>query len=187
LTKLDAPAKANRPAAWTEQGREFEALYRSVQKDNSVLVPPRTALTLSVLRRLAPYFRLLEILPPNTALIRILGTAIVNRTRLEHTGKNLLDSFSQETKGQSWRHFQHLLDVPCGAILRFEEEYTHSVGIEVVSFPLVDAQGVARYIGSTVVELDQDALLDRGDGAMHGRALLTEQFVDIGSGTGASR
>ena len=130
----------------------------------------------------AAYLNLLEIKSPRVATVRILGTAIVNRTQIDNTGRNIFDLYPPERHQPVSEIFQRILQTPCGAVADLVE-YLHSpIAIEVVSFPLANAEGVPIYIGSVMVERDREKLAFAADVQMRSRAGLKIEYLDIGAG-----
>jgi len=160
----------------------FAAHYASLQRDTGLVVPPRKAFNPAKARALLPYVSLLEIKEPKLALVRLVGTAIVNRTRIDNTGRNLLDMLPEQSRDWSWGHFKRLTDTPCGSTFLSKEDYEHvSLWIEVVSFPLADMDGVARFILSLSIEVDRQQLALRGSQAMQIGELSGYRYLDIGN------
>ncbi len=115
---------------------------------------------------------------------RLVGTAIVNRTRIDNTGRNMMEILPAEMRDWSWQHFNRMISTPCGSTFLSKEDYEHvSALIEVVSFPLADGDGVARFILSLSVEIDHQRLALRGEQAMQIVELSGYRYIDIGNGT----
>jgi len=184
----DIVASEGKLVAGSFQTREcslFAEHYASLQRDTGRAVPPRKAFDPSRARTLLPYLSILEIKEPKLALVRLVGTAIVNRTRIDNTGRNLLDMLPEQSRDWSWGHFKRITETPCGSTFLSKEDYEHvSLWIEVVSFPLADVEGAARYILSLSVEVDRQQLAFRGSQAMQIGELSSYRYIDIGCGIG---
>jgi len=188
---LFVDARADRPPAASSQSRGFRTrevelfteLYRGLQLQTGQIVPPRKMFSPAEARSLLPYVSIMEIKEPGLALVRLVGTAIVNRTRIDNTGRNMLDLFPPETRGWSWDHFRRLLDTPCGCTFLSREDYENArVLVEVASFPLADQDGKAVFIVSLSVEIDRQSLMLRGEAAMQIAELHNYRYIDIGAG-----
>ena len=173
------------PPVITKVGQDFFNLFGSLQRETGRLVPPRKSLGLAASRTFAPYLSILEIREPKTALVRIVGTAIVSRTHIDNTGKNWFELFPAESIDPIWQAFRHMLDTPRGSLVFAKEEYQRSVVIEVLSFPFADDDGVPRFIVSTTAQVDINDLMLRGDEAMRPGEVMSEHLLDIGAGIGA--
>jgi len=196
----DAPLAANPPSGQNNGGgakaggilfrtREcalFLELYQGLQRSTGELVPPRKSFDPAAARALLPYVSIMEIREPRLALVRLVGTAIVNRTHIDNTGRNMLDLLPDEAREWSWSHFRRLLDTPCGCTFVSREDFEFaSVFVEIVSFPMADTDGTRRFVLSLSVEVDRDGLVLRGDQAMQIGGLSAYRYIDIGAGTGA--
>ncbi|MFZ1989976.1 MAG: hypothetical protein WAW96_09420 [Alphaproteobacteria bacterium] len=180
---FQAPAGTPIPKL-TAPGRAFYDVYKSLQRENGCLVPPRKSLTLPASKPFAPYLSILEMREPYTAIVRLTGTANVNRTRLDNTGKNWFDMFPAETRADIWGAFRLILDTPRGSLVFAHEEYQRAIAIEVLTFPFADNHGVPNYIVSTTTQLQLKDLTLRGDDAMRPSMPDAEYFIDIGAGSG---
>ncbi|MFZ1990520.1 MAG: PAS domain-containing protein [Alphaproteobacteria bacterium] len=182
----DIVASEDKLVAGSFQTREcglFAEHYASLQRDTGLTVPPRKTFDPSNARALLPYLSIIEIKEPKLALVRLVGTAIVNRTRIDNTGRNLLDMLPEQSRDWSWGHFKRITDTPCGSTFLSKEDYADvSLWIEVVSFPLADAEGLPRFILSLSVEVDRQQLALRGSQAMQIGELNSYRYIDIGDG-----
>jgi PAS domain len=146
-------------------------------------VPPRRTFNPASARAVLPYVSMIEIKEPRIAQVRLVGTAIVNRTRIDNTGSNMMDLLPPETQEWSWNHFRRLLETPCGCTFLAQEDYERtSVLIEIVSFPLADQDNRPQFIVSLSIETDRQNLMLRGDQAMHIADLHGYRYIDIGAG-----
>ena len=135
------PSLQSSPPVITKVGQDFFNVYGSLQRETGRMVPPRKSLGLAASRLFAPYLSILEIREPMVALVRIVGTAIVNRTHIDNTGKDWFELFPAEAREPIWRAFRHMLDTPRGSLVFAKEEYQRSVVIEVLSYPFADGDG----------------------------------------------
>ena len=148
-----------------------------------MLVPPRKGLRLSASRSFAAYLSILEMGEPYVATVRIVGTAIVNRTHIDNTGKNWFDLYPPDAKEPIWAAFRKILDTPQGSLVFATEEYQRSIAIEVLTFPFADEDGIAQFVVSTTTEIDIDDLILRGENPMRTGQMMSEHKIDIGAGT----
>ena len=161
----------------------FAEHYAALQRDTRWVMPPRKAFNPSQARALLPYVSLMELKDPQFALVRLVGTAIVNRTRIDSKGRNLLDLLPEQSREWSWDHLRRITETPCGSTFLSKEDYEHvSLLVEVVSFPLADIDGVASFILSLAVEVDRQQLALRGSRAMQIGELSSYRHIDIGEG-----
>ena len=180
---VQAPAGTPIPKL-TRPGQAFFDLFKAIQAESGCLVPLRKSLTLPASKPFAPYLSILEMREPYVAIVRIIGTANVNRTRVDNTGKNWFDMFPAETRPDIWRAFWLILDTPRGSLVFAHEDYERSIGIEVLTFPFADDNGVPTYIVSTTTQLELRDLVLRGEDAMRPSLPDAEYFIDIGAGDG---
>ena len=169
----------------TAPGQAFLDLFKSLQKQNGCLVPPRKSLTLPASKPFAAYLSILEMHEPYVAIVRLIGTANVNRTRLDNTGKNWFDIFPPEARADIWNAFRLILDTPRGSLVYAHEDYERSIAIEVLTFPFADENGVPAYIISTTTQLELKDLILRGEDSMRPSMPDAEYFIDIGGGEGS--
>lgn len=161
----------------------FAEHFAELQQSTGRVVPDRKAFSPSQARALLPYVSLIELKDPKLALVRVVGTAIVNRTHVDNTGRNLLDFLPEQSREWSWDHLKRLAETPCGSTFLSKEDYEHvSLWVEVVSFPLADADGAPSFILSLAVEVDRQQLAVRGNQAMQIGELSSYRYIDIGEG-----
>lgn len=151
------------PDCRTAQGRQFVELFRTLQSQTGQIAPPRKSLVLTEAAPFAPYLSVLEFQDAEVAIMRIMGTALVNRRKIDHTGKNWFEFFAPEARPWMSRYLQALLSTPCGAANIVSEAFDRSFPIEVVSLPFADAQGLTRFIISTSTEVNRVDLSLRGE------------------------
>ena len=168
----------------TEAGKRFIETFRALQRESGRLVPLRKQLTLPIARSFAAYMSILEVLGPRHAVFRIIGTGHVNRTRIDNTGKNWFDLAEPLSHELHAQHFQRVLNTPCGCVGRYMEKYDRPLIIEAINFPFADADGRARFIVSTTVQLSVEDMLARGDASMVPGEIEAGSYIDIGAGLG---
>lgn len=148
----------------TPQVRLFDRSYRELQIATGKLVPARKALTPRSARAFLPYLVIMEFIEPETVTVRLVGTAIVNRTHMGLTGKNLLDLYHDEGRDWALRNTRHVLDTPCGSSFYSTERYENSSWFtECLIFPFADQSGLVKFVIGVSVETDQNQLLLAGD------------------------
>lgn len=166
----------------TSVGRRFAEVFRSLQRRSGLLVPKRRDLTLPLLGSTAAYLNLIEIKSPLVAIVRILGTAIVNRTQVDNTGGNIFDLYPPEFQQPVSEVFQRIVQTPCGAVADLIEGLGSPITVEAVSFPFANSEGVPVYVGSVMVERDPEKLILATEGRMRSRNGLKIEYLDIGAG-----
>jgi PAS domain len=186
-TNQEAGEQVGSEDFWTEEARSFCRSFRDLQKQTGAIVPPRKALTASSAKRFLPYLSILEFKSPELMTVRLVGTAIVNRTHIDNTGRNMFDLMPPQMRLEAAQGFEELLTTPCGATYVSLENYQNgSAPIEIVSFPFNDASGKTCLIVSLSVETDRQELLLRGEEQMVLGAVLDKRLIDIGAGIGKS-
>jgi len=97
-------ANSDQDLFWTREAGLFCAYFRTLQEETGRLVPPRKAFTPTLARPLLPYLSILEVKSPELLLVRLVGTAIVNRTHFDNTGGNITVTFvaAESTKEITW-------------------------------------------------------------------------------------
>ena len=179
-------ANSDQDLFWTREAGLFCAYFRTLQEETGRLVPPRKAFTPTLARPLLPYLSILEVKSPELLLVRLVGTAIVNRTHFDNTGGNMLDLMPPAIRQEAVAGFRELLDKPCGATYVSNEDYQNGpIPIEIVSFPFADDEGVPRFIISLSIEIDRQELMLRGDQRMALSAIFDKRMIDIGAGRDA--
>ncbi len=169
----------------TGPGQAFYDLFKSLQSETGQLVPPRKSFTLNASKPFAAYLSILEIREPYQAIVRLMGTANVNRTRIDNTGKNWFELFPAEAVPPIWRAFRLILDTPRGSLVFTYEQYDRTIGIEVMTFPFADEKGTPVFVVSTTTQLQLRDLILRGENSMrHPGMPDAEYFIDIGAGQG---
>ena len=171
--------------ALTKPGQAFFDAFKTLQRETGAMVPPRKSLTLALSKPFASYLSILEMRDPLVALVRIMGTANVNRTRIDNTGGNWFELFPPDQRPPVSRAFKLILDTPRGSLVFVREKYDREIAIEVLTFPFADDAGNSVYLVSTTTQLDLKSLLLRGeDGKMQPSYPDREFFLDIGAGQG---
>jgi hypothetical protein len=167
----------------TAEGERFAAQFHELQKQTGAIVPPRAAFQPSSMRKLLPYLAMLEVQGPEVILVRLVGTAIINRGRVDMTGKNLLDFYPPAERDWAMRHHLRMLKTPCGSTFLSREDFGDVANYtEIVNYPLADEAGAARFILGIAVETSRRELLMRGDAQMQISAFSNQRFLDIGAG-----
>jgi hypothetical protein len=178
-------AAAAEPAAGfcTDEAERFAEAFGALQIKTGCLVPPRRAFNPSAMRTLLPYIALLETQDPETILVRLVGTAVINRGRVDMTGKNVLDFYPDGEREGARQHHFHMLNKPCGSTFFSREEFDAvTTFTEIVNYPLADDSGNARFILGIAVETNRRELMLRGDSAMQISAFTGQRYLDIGAG-----
>jgi len=168
---------------YTRECAQFAELYAALQRQSGEVVPPRKAFSPSQApRTLLPYVSLIELREPKLALVRLVGTAIVNRVGFDSTGSNMLDTLPEPARDWSWNNLQHVVGTPCGLTFVFKEDYERvSLWVEVVSFPLALDDKPALVV-SLSVEVNRQQLPLRGERAMQMGDVSCYRHIDIGKG-----
>jgi len=171
---------------WTREAELFCRDYRRLQLETGQIVPPRKAFTPATARAPLPYLSILEFKSPQLLLVKLVGTAIVNRTRIDNTGRNMLDLMPPELRADAIAGFRELLDTPCGATYISHENYGDvAIPIEILSFPFADAAGRPTLIISLSVETDRQELMLRGEDPMALSTIFSKRTIDLGAGAPA--
>jgi hypothetical protein len=172
------------PRFFTAEANRFAEQFRALQQTTGAIVPPRRAFAPSSMRTLLPYLALLELLAPETILVRLVGTAVINRGRVDMTGKNLLDFYPESQRDRARQHHLRMLEMPCGSTFLSREEFGPvTTFVEIVNYPLADDEGKARFILGIAVETNRRELMLRGDASMQISALVDQRYLDIGAGS----
>jgi len=183
----DFVASKDKPVEGDFHTREcglFAEHYAWLQRESGQMVPPRKAFNPSQARALLPYISLAEIRGPRFVFVRLVGTNTVNRTHIDSTGRNLIEMLPEHMREWSWGQLVHVTETPCGLTFLCKEDYEHvSLWVEVLSFPLADADGAPRFILTLAAEVDRQKLALRGDQAMQIGEHTNYRYIDIGCGT----
>jgi len=176
-------AKSELQTFVTAEAGQFAQAFRALQQQTGALVPARRAFAPSAVRSLLPYVALLEMQGPDHIFVRLVGTAVINRSRVDMTGKNLLDFYPESDRDRARRHHIRMLQTPCGSTFLSREEFGSMTSFtEIVNYPLADDAGKARFILGIAVETNRRELMLRGEAAMQISALLDQRYLDIGAG-----
>jgi hypothetical protein len=167
----------------TKEASLFHAYYGALQKQTSLMIPPRAALSPRDARAFLPYLCIQEVRSPEVVVLRLVGTVIVNRMGFDPSGRNMFEPMTVEQRSESWQHIQALLTKPCGSALLVNEPYENkTVPCEVVSFPFADQTGTPKYVVSLCVETDIRQLTLRGASTQRFGQVLSTRVLDIGAG-----
>lgn len=167
----------------TDEASRFAEAFHALQQKTGMLVPSRRAFSPSSMRGLLPYLALLEMQSRDAILVRLVGTAVINRGRVDMTGKNLLDFYPEGERERASRHHTRMLQTPCGSTFLSREEFGPvTTYVEIVNYPLADDAGEARFILGIAVETNRRELMLRGEGPMQISALVDQRYLDIGAG-----
>ena len=167
----------------TAEAGQFAQAFHALQQRTGALVPSRRAFAPSSVRGLLPYLGLLEMQGPDHIFVRLVGTAVINRGRVDMTGKNLLDFYPETERDRARQHHIRMLQTPCGSTFLSREEFgPKTIFTEIVNYPLADDSGEARFILGIAVETDRRELMLRGEESMQISALVDQRYLDIGAG-----
>ena len=177
------PSKVIASSLHTTEGARFIETYWALQRHTGKLVPPRQAFNPSLAKSLLPHMGIIEVREPRLALIRLVGTGIVNRTRINNTGRNLMERLPAALRETTWQHLTCMINTPCGsAFLSKEANGYVSALIETVCLPLADTDGTARFIFSVSTTIDRQQLARRDEQEMQIAEQHDYRFIDISDG-----
>ena len=128
-------------------GVRLMAYWQSLIPDGGGL-PRRDALDPAKIVDILPNFALMERTDPATILVRLIGTASVNRIGFDPTGRNILDIHVYSNRERLRRQLSLLLDRPCGQIIAVRQTYTsgRDLDLDICRLPLADRSGEPRFI-----------------------------------------
>lgn len=149
------------------------------------LVPYRKDFDPMAIVRHLPIVSLIERAAPMLWPIRLVGTAIVNRSG-ELTGRNFLELLAPEQRAEQERRLTDLLEHPCGSVGLRTNVRRSGTGylVRTVTLPLRGSDGKTRMLIATNEEIDRDVLAPKS--ALGQLRIAERRFIDIGAGKPAS-
>jgi hypothetical protein len=162
--------------------RTYAAYWGALPKDN--LIPSRTSFDPADLPAILPGFAVHEFLSPNNILVRLCGSAVVERFGYEMTGKNYLSHFRAPRQPEVYEALSKVIDCPCGLLvhIRMFRESGITIDYEVLGFPFRNEQGIANLaIYHTETLKSHPKLAPRGDRRKDSMP-LRRMYIDIGAG-----
>ncbi len=152
---------------WTPEAAEFFRYYRQLQQQSASLVPPRKLFSPAEARSFLPYVSIVEARTTDSYLVRLMGTALVNRTHSNPTGRTMMETMPEDHWETAKAGFRQMLETPCGATYILNEGYDRApIPVEILSLPFSNASGVPALIISVSVEIDRQQLMLRGEDPM---------------------
>ncbi len=148
------------------------------------LIPPRSKLDPSAIKKLLPHIMLFELSSPTELRVRLVGTAIVDRCREDASRQTLAIPEDAEDQTIFQRNIVTVLSQPCGYRLITNEKYANgrSAYVEDVGFPLADRSGEFKFIVtlSRAYTKSYSHLFDMNN--VIEQDYIEHQFIDIGAG-----
>lgn len=172
-------------AVMTAGATRFAEHYSLLQQRAGQVVPRRNSFRPQEAKAFLSRLSILEVVAPDEILVRLSGTANVNRRHVDLTGTNLLDVVPQDRRMETGDFYLKQIQTPCGGYIRSTEIYRNfSWPIEVISFPFADETDRSKFVFSLVIELSPPNVPpDENNQAGFGK-LVCRNFVDIGGGCG---
>lgn len=163
---------------------EFLRIYRQLQADSGLIVPPRKLLHMRSVPSIAPYFGIFEVKGPTEIRVRLVGTGFVLRTGIDNTGRNALDLLPEGLRDWTAHHFRRMVETPCGSVCVSREAYGSAHMLtEVLSLPFADGEGKPVIIVSASIPFDRPEFIVERDRMSIG-GFHSVIYFDIGAGTG---
>jgi hypothetical protein len=120
----------------TQSARDFAAYWLS--RRGGLFMPRRRDIDPSEIRNLLPWISLIEVLNPETAVVRLAGTAHRETLGFEPTGRNLVDLADPAHRPiRGWR-FWAAATQPCGQSAIIQARFSSGISdeIELVLLPV---------------------------------------------------
>ena len=168
------------------QTRECRAFAEAWQAwRGTELVPRRATVNIEDISTLLQLVSVIEVSSPETATIRLAGTALCEAMGFELKGLNYFDFTSPEERGPGIARTHELLAQPCGShyILPITYMSGRTIPSEIVAFPVwPDDPAAPPQIFAVTMPLEEMRL--DGPAVASNQLLLGQgfQFVDIGAG-----
>ncbi len=163
----------------TEEAKTLAEYWRRLQGGD--VVPRRSDFDPAEIRSILPGIGIYEVKSPETILIRLAGTSLVEIFGQEITGQNFIDFWPQDLKFEAGRVLSGMVEKPSGLLVRIHGE---TVGGKVapgvsVGFPLRDQDDQCNMLvfhtGSTLLPMARDSRADQITSLVVDRRL----FIDI--------
>jgi len=137
------------------QNRELLDYWRSLQAEPGD-VPPRARFDPMAVPRVLPDLMLLERIGEADFKVRLMGTALAERSCVDLTGQPLLEALPDVLRHPAAGSLAEVLSLPCVYLLR--RRLRQSSGtiplIEALHLPLSDKSGGAAFVLTTVLEFE---------------------------------
>lgn len=165
--------------------RQFADYYMRMQAEGGTLIPRRSAFKPAAAKAFLPHISIYEVVGERQVNARLIGTSVTTRTKMNITGKNLLETLPPQARDWSWAYIQHILHTPCGGTFLSREHYEHyASSVEIMHLPFLNANGNPTVFLSVTceVELNDRAVLSAVPRSL--RSAEEVRYIDLGGGIG---
>jgi len=148
------------------------------------LIPPRSSFDPADLPSILPGFAVHEFVSPDNILVRLSGSAVVERFGYEMTGKNYLSNFESSRQHKVYDALSRIIDCPCGLLVhvRMFRESGVTIDYEVLGFPFRSEHGIANLAIYHTETLNSRPKLAPPDDRRKDSLPLRRMYIDIGAG-----
>lgn len=160
----------------------YAAYWDALPKIN--LIPSRSSFDPADLPSILPGFAVHEFVSPDNILVRLCGSAVVERFGYEMTGKNYLSHFKPSRQPEVYDALSNVIDCPCGLLvhIRMFRESGVMIDYEVLGLPFRNEQGVANLAIYHSETLKSHPKLAPREDRRKDSMPLRRMYIDIGAG-----
>ncbi|MCF8468941.1 MAG: PAS domain-containing protein [Sneathiella sp.] len=165
----------------TADARDFVNYWRSLDCDG--LIPHRSSFDPSKILPLLPNIAIYEVVSPEEIIYRLAGTEIVERIGHEVTGRNFLDFWEGDKRGETARIMNELVARPCGLFSELEgkSESGRIANSIAVGFPLLSDNDLCNRLVFYSSGFDPvDARIPRED-QIQSLDVVRSTYIDLAS------
>ncbi|WP_020590517.1 PAS domain-containing protein [Kiloniella laminariae] len=164
--------------------QQFHDYWWRLNESSGQAVPYKADFNPAEIKPVLPYVLLHDLATPGKSLLRLVGTAIVDRMGINATGRDYLDFVSQERRDKAYRHLQTTSSLPCGMRVVIEGRYLSGrVNVsETVGYPLEAAGGASRYMIFVDDIVETMEYQDVSDKQLEYYRVRRRDYIDIGAG-----
>ena len=166
------------PSFQTSECRGFYEYWQSLPRHN--LAPTSEIFLDASNPRYAPFVYILEF-SGSDIVIRLMGTALVERWKADRTGEKFLTTQDAETKKVFLTNCSHIVSMPCGlrATNRFRLSAGQRVSTEAIALPLAPGPGRPQRFVSYSQMFEEPSDEDKVGGW---EDVVDHEWIDLGAG-----
>lgn len=169
----------------TEQPSRFHAYWWTLRDGCGDRVPDWTEMDPAAIKPALPFVLLHDLGTPDSSIIRLAGTAMVDRYGFDPTGRNYLDFVSEDRRETAYRELIRTSTHPCGMRVVVEVRYVSGkrTVAESLGYPFTGRNGqpLMMFVDEMTEEPVHD--LDQRSKPMEVFLVRERDYVDVGFGT----
>ncbi|MCZ4281273.1 PAS domain-containing protein [Kiloniella laminariae] len=162
----------------------FHDYWWRLKESSEQIVPHKSDFNPAAIKPVLPYVLLHDLTIPGKSLLRLVGTAIVDRMGIDATGRDYLDFVSPERRDKAYHHLQTTSSLPCGMRVVIEGRYQSGrVNVsETVGYPLEATGEAPRFMIFVDDIVETMEYQDVSDKQLEYYRVRRRDYIDIGAG-----